>query len=87
MGDGVLHGTSIAVDVDLLAAGNDSAHGERALAPCEVGVLAWWAGSGWYAAGRAVAASLLSDPEVLTVGSDLAEMDRCGGVNGDEAEV
>lgn len=86
VGDGVLHGTGVAVNVDLLTTWNHCAHEEAAVSAGEVGVLAWWACTGGQVRWT-IGSSLLSDPQVLSVGSDASEMDRGGGVDGDEREV
>lgn len=70
-------------DVDLLAARHVGAQTEGVLTASEEGLavadgaldLAWLVGGG-----------LLADPEVKTVGVDALEVDRRGGVSGDDAE-
>lgn len=87
VGDGVLDGTSLAVDVDLLAARDDDAEAEGVLAAGESGAVAGRAGADVLDVLGAVGGGLLVEPDGLAGGGDGLVVDGGGRAGGGEAEV
>jgi hypothetical protein len=82
--DGVLDGTGVGLDVDLLAAGDDNAHAETAFTAAEGGVVAGRAGLNVLGA---VGGGGLAEPDGLARGSEALVVDGRGRAGGGQAEV
>lgn len=87
MGDGVLDSTSVFLDVDLLATGDDNAHAEGAVAAGEGGGVAGRAGAELLDVLGAVGGGGLVEPDGLAGGLDGEVVDGRGGAGRGEAEV